>query len=67
MPTITTKESHTRHRAYQIWEAEGRPYGKDFEHWLRAEAELSHAGNTRVARTAKPKVKHSATKATTSL
>ena len=27
-------------RAYTIWELEGRPAGKDLEHWLRAEAEF---------------------------
>ena len=28
-------------RAYQIWEEEGRPGGREEEHWLRAEAEVS--------------------------
>ncbi|KAA0582051.1 DUF2934 domain-containing protein [Azospirillum sp. B21] len=28
-------------RAYQIWEEEGRPEGREQEHWLRAEAEVS--------------------------
>lgn len=28
------------HRAYAIWESEGRPSGCDFDHWLRAEAEI---------------------------
>ena len=28
-------------RAYFIWRAEGCPPGKELEHWLRAEAELS--------------------------
>lgn len=28
-------------RAYQIWEADGRPDGRDMEHWSSAEAELS--------------------------
>jgi hypothetical protein len=27
-------------RAYEIWEGEGRPHGRDREHWLRAEAEV---------------------------
>lgn len=34
--------------AYKIWEAEGRPHGKDLEHWLRAEeqvAEMEKAAN----------------------
>lgn len=26
-------------RAYRIWEAEGKPSGREMEHWLRAEAE----------------------------
>jgi hypothetical protein len=27
-------------RAYSIWEGEGRPSGRDLDHWLRAEAEV---------------------------
>jgi hypothetical protein len=30
-----------RTRAFTIWEHEGRPAGKDLDHWLRAEAELA--------------------------
>jgi hypothetical protein len=29
-----------RFRAYQIWEREGRPHGRNEEHWLRACKEL---------------------------
>ena len=29
-----------RQRAYEIWEAEGRPEGRERIHWLRAEAEF---------------------------
>jgi len=32
-----------RERAYAIWEEEGRPYGKDLEHWLRAAAKINAA------------------------
>lgn len=28
-------------RAYEIWEAAGRPAGKDREHWEQAQAELA--------------------------
>lgn len=28
-------------RAYEIWEAEGRPEGQEQAHWLRAEAEIT--------------------------
>lgn len=30
-------------RAYRIWEGEGRPSGRDLDHWLRAEAEVKAA------------------------
>ena len=30
-------------RAYALWEVEGRPRGRDLDHWLRAEAELEAA------------------------
>jgi hypothetical protein len=30
--------------AYAIWEEEGRPDGKDLEHWLKAEAQMCAAG-----------------------
>ena len=32
-------------RAYAIWENEGKPHGRDVDHWLRAEVE---AGKTEV-------------------
>ncbi len=31
-------------RAYEIWEEQGRPHGRDQEHWLLAVAELSDDG-----------------------
>ena len=37
------REQAIRERAYAIWEQEGRPDGKDLEHWLRAEAEFTSA------------------------
>jgi Protein of unknown function (DUF2934) len=33
-------EDAIRERAYHIWEREGRPHGRDFEHWVRAQIEL---------------------------
>lgn len=41
--------------AYKIWEAEGRPQGKELEHWLRAEAEavaMDEAANSLDPKTA---------------
>jgi hypothetical protein len=34
-------EAHIAKRAYEIWEKEGRPHGRDREHWLKAVEELS--------------------------
>ena len=32
-----------RQRAYEIWESEGQPRGRNLTHWLRAEAEIRDA------------------------
>jgi hypothetical protein len=32
-------DEHIRSRAYELWEKDGRPEGKDKEHWSRAETE----------------------------
>jgi len=34
-------ESTIRQKAYEIWQAEGRPAGREVAHWLRAEEEIS--------------------------
>ena len=34
-------ETIVRTRAYEIWEAEGRPIGRDADHWFRALEEVS--------------------------
>lgn len=36
-------EERIRRRAYDLWEKEGRPDGRDREHWLQAEAEVDEA------------------------
>lgn len=41
MQTETKLPESVRVRAYQIWEAEGRPHGRDQAHWYQAESELS--------------------------
>jgi hypothetical protein len=41
-------------RAYEIWEKQGRPHGRDREHWLQAAAELAKIEG---ARKPKPAVK----------
>lgn len=37
-----------RRRAYQIWEAEGHPHGRDRAHWDQAERELGASASTAV-------------------
>lgn len=41
-PNIAGKDptSTVRIRSYYIWLEEGRPHGRDLDHWLRAESEL---------------------------
>ena len=45
MPTTPTTEIPTTEAiatlAYEYWEADGRPNGKDIEHWLKAEQTLT--------------------------
>ena len=33
---MTDRESRVRQRAYELWEAEGRPEGREREHWEEA-------------------------------
>lgn len=39
--TDNTTGTSTQGRAYSIWEAEGRPEGRDVDHWLQAEREAA--------------------------
>lgn len=34
------QEERIRQRALEIWEAEGRPEGREYSHWLQARAQL---------------------------
>ena len=34
-------EDAIRRRAYARWQQDGRPEGKDLDHWLRAEIEIA--------------------------
>lgn len=37
------REEQLRQRAYDIWQAEGEPHGRDRDHWELAERELGEA------------------------
>lgn len=36
----SSREERIRQRAYEIWERDGRPHGRDAEHWQQAAAEI---------------------------
>lgn len=38
---MPVNKSDVAMRAYQIWQSEGCPHGRDLDHWLQAEAELA--------------------------
>ncbi|GAA0554694.1 putative membrane protein [Rhizomicrobium palustre] len=46
-------------KAYYLWEADGRPHGKEHEHWAQAEAEILSVTPVKKAATkvAKPAAK----------
>jgi hypothetical protein len=37
----TAIEERIRSRAYELWESEGRPHGREIDHWLQAVQELA--------------------------
>ncbi|GAB2176197.1 DUF2934 domain-containing protein [Dongia sp. agr-C8] len=40
-----SREEEIRKRAQRIWEEEGKPEGKDAQHWAQAERELDMASS----------------------
>ena len=40
---------HIQRRAYELWESEGRPAGREHAHWLQAESEISRSRGHHVA------------------
>ena len=39
-------EARIRTRAHELWEAPGRPEGRELEHWMEAQAELGRSFKT---------------------
>lgn len=56
------KQMETSRLAYRIWEAEGKPDGRDLEHWLKAEAELAARKAAPRKSTARPSRKQASTR-----
>jgi hypothetical protein len=40
-----TQDDQVRERAYLIWVDEGRPHGRELDHWLRAKWEVEGGPN----------------------
>ena len=47
-------EAVIRERAYAIWEQEGRPDGREWDHWTRAAVEIGSNGVATAAAASKP-------------
>jgi hypothetical protein len=59
---MNVESKNIQERAYHIWENEGRPHGRDFEHWLKAEQELASPQNRRKPRASRAKASGEAVK-----
>ncbi|WP_214475574.1 DUF2934 domain-containing protein [Mesorhizobium sp. dw_380] len=42
---MDTREERIKRRAYEIWEREGRPTGREQEHWDQAVQEIEAEGS----------------------
>lgn len=59
---MNVESKNVQERAYHIWENEGRPHGRDFEHWLQAEQELASPRNAKKPRASRAKATGEAAK-----
>ena len=63
----TASEERIRTRAYELWEGEGRPEGREIDHWLQAAQELAEERSAMgVAATPRARTPRSASTATRS-
>ena len=51
---MAASEDWIKSRAYALWEEEGRPHGKDAEHWERAAKEFKEKGLSKTNGAKKP-------------
>jgi hypothetical protein len=55
----TSNYNRIAQRAYDIWERNGRPDGRETEHWLQAESEIRREDQQRGGRQSAPSEKGS--------
>jgi hypothetical protein len=51
-------ETRVKARAHQIWEAEGRPDGRESDHWEQAEREISEEDGAETNPERKAEIEH---------
>jgi hypothetical protein len=56
-PLPDPAEAEIQHAAYLLWIEEGRPEGRDLEHWLSAKELLRHHHGRTAGRTRRPPAK----------
>lgn len=47
-------EDQIKRRAYELWEADGRPHGRDEDYWFKAMSEIAATALAETARAVKP-------------
>lgn len=57
---MSDRETRVRERAHQLWEQEGRPDGRDFDHWERAAREIAAEDTSVATKTKAPRARKSA-------
>ncbi len=56
-PLPDLDEAEIQHAAYLLWIEEGRPEGRDLDHWIAAKELLRHHHGRSIARTRRPPAK----------
>lgn len=46
-PDAEALRKRVEDRAYALWECEGKPHGRDLDHWRQAESEILAAGDAK--------------------
>jgi len=57
---MSDREMRVRERAHQLWEQEGRPDGRESDHWERASREIDAEDSTLVAKKKAPRARKTA-------
>jgi Protein of unknown function (DUF2934) len=56
------RHAEIANQAYSLWKLEGRPTGRDIEHWLHAEVEFETTQRAQTIKETAPKPQRPATK-----